>query len=414
MFSRVSFAPARWAAPFGGFGNARVVASLLTLTSMLWHGALGAQSRAATGTAGGSVTRAAEGVVTIVAYRDGSGDVVSGAGFRVADGRVITALRLLRGAARAEIFAANGDVLGTLNTLDQAEARLDIAVLPRLSGASGSIALARRSALLASRVSLLGPRKGVARAVTERTVTAVEPDDDGRPLLRLGAAITSTSIGSPVVNARGELVGVAVGSIPGRDDGDITVDVSAIRELLARPAVRLSFPNRDGTITAARAPASDARSSPSASRATDIAARSRSGNGIFPERYGAAIGTDSAGRFVVELFGCAHLEVRKKVYCFLRVTNNGVGATFAVDGGDLSDSTQRKLRSADNLILGETAQRVAGWRKRAEVPLRELEAARIAFEFDPPERAGDAVRLMVDVSGERRLWFGPFVIQRAP
>jgi hypothetical protein len=60
------------------------------------------------------------------------------------------------------------------------------------------------------------------------------------------------------------------------------------------------------------------------------------------------------------------------------------------------------------------ALRVAGWRKKAEVPLRELEAARIALEFELPERSGDAVRLMVDVAGERRLWFGPFVIQRAP
>jgi Trypsin-like peptidase domain len=274
MYSRSACRAHRWVWP----GTVRMHVGFTTaLLLMVAAGTrVGAQGTRAG--VGGGLARAADGVVTIVAYRDGTSDVASGTGFRVADGRVITALRLLRGASRAEIFAANGDQLGTATTLDQAEARLEIAVLPRLTGASGSIVLARRSALLASRVSLLGSRKGVARAATERTVSAVEPDDNGRPLLRLGVPITTISIGAPVVNARGELIGVAVGTIPGRDDGDITIDVSAIRELLARPAVRLSFPTRDGAITAARAPAVDPRTSPPSTRATDIAARSRSAN----------------------------------------------------------------------------------------------------------------------------------------
>ena len=368
-------------------------------------------SRAA---AAAALARAGDAVVTIVAYRDGTSDVTSGSGVRVADGRFITALRHLRGASRAEVFNADGDLLATVTTLDQAEVKLDLAVLPRSTETGATLTLARRSAVLAQKVSVLGPRKGATRSVVERIVTHVEPDDNGRPLLRLGAPIVGSAVGSPVVNARSELVAIALGSISGREDGDIAVDVNAIRELLARPAVRLGFPARDGTIAAAKA-APDPRATASAQtvKPADAGAR-RAGGSIFPERYGNAISADTAGSFAVELFGCARLESRQKVYCYLRVTNLGAGRTFTVAGGDLADSTRRKLREADNVMHGDTALRIAGWRNKAALPLRELESARLALEFVPPARETDAVRLVLDIAGERTLFLGPFILQRAP
>jgi hypothetical protein len=362
--------------------------------------------------------RASRSIVTIVAYRDGTTDVTSGAGIRVADGRVLTALRHLRGAVRADVFNAEGELLGTVTTLDQADVKLDLAVLPRLAQTGDRLVLARRSAVLAQKVSVIGPRPGQANAIVERTVTHVEPDDAGRPLLRLGAPVVGSAAGSAVVNARGELVAVAIGTLPGRDDGDVAIDLVAIREVLARPSVRLGLPARDGSIAAARAP-TDATVRAPVSAATGARSPAepppvRARTSVFPERYGAPVSTDTAGPWVVELHGCARLESRQKVFCYLRVTNRERGGTFAVKGADLADSTRKKLRSAENLLQGETVQRVAGWRTKAEVPLRELESVRIALEFAPPERDGDAVRLMLDVAGEKTLWLGPFVLQRAP
>jgi len=366
------------------------------------------QSRAA---ALAALAKAGDAVVTIVAYRDGMSDVTSGVGVRVADGRVVTSLRHLRGATRADVFNAAGDLLATVTTLDQAELKLDLAVLPRSLESGQRIILARRSAVVAQKVSLLGPKKGTVRSVIYRTVTSVEPDAAGR-LIRVGAPIPASAAGSPVVNARSELVGLALGSIPGREEGDIVVDVVAVRELLARPPVRLGFPARDGSLAAAK-PAAETKPG-AAVQAGDPSARPRAGSGVFPERYGNPIAADTAGSYALELFGCVRLESRKKVYCYLRVTNLGQGSTFGVSGADLADSTRRKIRAADNLLVGESIQQVSGWRKKALVPLRELESVRWALEFEPPEPAGQAARLMIDVSGERPLWFGPFVLQRAP
>ena len=364
--------------------------------------------------AAAALARAGDAVVTIVAYRDGTSAVVSGVGVRVIDGRILTSLRHLRGATRAEIFGPDGELLATATTLEQADPRLDLGVFSRVMSLGENLVLARRSAVLAAKVKLLGPRKATVRTVTERIVTNVGPDDQGRALLRLGATVASSAAGSPVVNLRSELVGIALGTVPGREDGDIAVDVSAVRELLLRPASLLAFPARDGSIAVARSALDPkAAGGTAAARTADAATRQRVG-AIFPDRYGAPIGADTAGAWVVELFGCARLESRQKAYCYLRITNLQRGATFALNGGDLADSTRRKLRAAENLMLGETVQRVAGWRKKAEVPLRELESARVALEFTPPDRAGEPLRLMVDVSGEKPLWFGPFVLQRAP
>lgn len=369
-------------------------------------------SRAATAAAA-ALARAGDAVVTIVAYREGTSAVISGTGVRLADGRVVTSLRHLRGATRAEIFGAEGDLLATVTTLDLAEPKLDLGVFPRVTAPGESLVLARRSATLAGKVNVLGPRKATVRPVAERTITHVEPDDNGRPLLRLGATIAATAAGSPVINARNELVAIALGTIPGREDGDIAVDVSAIRELLARPVTPFAFPSREGVLAAAKG-ASDPRATTGTATPRVADAGKPRSTSIFPERYGAPIGADTARAWAVELYGCARLESRQKVYCYLRITNLQRGATFALSGGDLADSTRRKLRAAENLMLGETVQRVAGWRKKAEVPLRELESARVALEFTPPEKEGEPLRLMVDVSGERALWFGPFVLQRAP
>lgn len=391
----------------------------LLVALVLWAGVLQAQARprattAATksriaAAAAAALARAGDAVVTIVAYRDGTSAVSSGIGVRLTDGRVVTSLRYLRGANRAEVFGAEGDLLATVTMLEQAETKLDLAVLPRIASPGENLVLARRSAVLASKVNLLGPRKATVRSVTQRTITQVEPDSNGRPLLRLGATVAASAAGSPVVNLRNELVGIALGTIPGRDEGDIAVDVNAVRELLARPVTPLTFPSRDGIVMAAKGGTDSNGGAASASGTV----RPR-GAGIFPERYGAPIGTDTVRAWAVELYGCARLESRQKVYCYLRITNLMRGATFELNGGDLADSTRRKLRAAENLLVGETVLRVAGWRKKAAVPLRELESARFALEFTPPEREGEPLRLMVDIAGERAVWFGPFVLQRAP
>lgn len=372
--------------------------------------ASGASARAAAA----ALARAGDAVVTVVAYRDGAAAVTSGAGVRVTDGRVITSLRHLRGATRAEVFGADGDLLATVTTLEQAEVKLDLAVFARITLPGERLALSRRPAPLASKVNLLGVRKGSTRSVVGRTVTHIVRDGSSHPLLRLGTPVPASAAGSPVVNARGELVAIALGTIPGRGEGDIAVDVSAIREMLARPAALLGFPARDGTMSAAR-PSSDAKVAAAGdpTRPSDSAARSRTA-GIFPDRYGAPIAADTARGWAIELYGCVRLESRHKIYCYLRITNLTRGATFELNGGDLSDSTRRKLRSAENLIHGEIVQRVSGWRKKAEVPLRELESARVALEFSLPQKETNSLSLMVDIAGERALWFGPFVLQQAP
>ncbi|MCC7054016.1 MAG: hypothetical protein IT355_12200 [Gemmatimonadaceae bacterium] len=392
-------------------------AQLLVLIAATLHAGLSpawAQSAPRrAGAPGALVTRAAAAVVTIVAYRAGTSEVTSAVGVRVSDGRVLTTLRHLRGAVRAEVFDARGDLLGTATGLEQAEVTLDLAVIGQLTGPGARLTLARRAAGPAQKLSLLEPRRGAASTIVERVVTHVEPDDAGRTVLRIGAPVPGAAAGSPLVNARGELVAIALGTMPARDYNDAAVDVSAIRDLLARPPVRLGLPAVDGTIAASRAAIPDGRAGApaiAAGRGTEPAA----GRGIFPERYGVAIGGDTAGTWAVELFGCARLESRRKVYCYLRVTNLARSATFAVSGGDLTDSTRRRRRAAETLVTANAEQRVAGWRRKAEVPLRELESARMALEFTPPETDTDAVRLMVDVSGERALWFGPFVLQRAP
>jgi S1-C subfamily serine protease len=178
--------------------------------------------------------RARTAVVTILAYGATGDAFATATGAVASDGRVVTTLRPLRGALRAEIYGADGNLLTTVTALEQADTRKDLAVLPRVTGTARLVA-ARRRAEFGQRVAVLGPRGGVADGIAPATIAAVEESDRGR-VMRLDAAIGAGFIGGPVVSARGEWLGVTVGAIVGRDEVGLAVDVADVRELLARPA----------------------------------------------------------------------------------------------------------------------------------------------------------------------------------
>lgn len=350
-------------------------------------------------------------VVTVLAYRGPRDPVVSATGFVLADGRVVTALRPLVGAARVEVYSTDGDLLATVTALDAADTKSGVVALPRLARTPVTLGVARRAVGVGDRVTVFLAPRGTTRASAEQRVIALEAAGDTGIVVRLGAPVPPEAVGAPVLDARGDVVAIALGTLPGREAGrDLALDAQTVRRALGRPGGRLSLPARDGTVIAlAGRLGTDSTASP-AGRGTraDPAVAARTAPPALP------VASDSVGSYVVDLYGCRLVESSGEFTCQLRLVNNGKATTVAIEGGDIADTTRRRLVEADAIDRAGTLQRIRGWRAKAPIELRELDAVRFTMRFAGVTTLPARTALVVRVGGAGEAWLGPFAPARVP
>jgi hypothetical protein len=342
-------------------------------------------------------------VVTVLAYRGPRDAVQTAAGFILPDGRVATALRPLAGATKLEVYTTGGDLLATVTALDAADVKSGIAVLPRLAQRPAVVAFARRVATVGDKVVVFLAQKGTTRGTAEQTVAAVETGSADVAVFRLGTAVVADGVGAPVLDARGEVVGMALGQLPARDERDLAVDVATIRRSIGKPGGRFALPARDGSVAALGAPADTARPGRLPGGRPEPAR---------PALAGTPVASVKLRSTVVDLFGC--VQTGRDVQCLLRLANDGRATKVEIEGGDLADSTRAKLAEAEAVDVGGTVVRVRGWRTKAPIELRELDATRFAVLFSGVAPLPDRMTLFVRIGGQGDAWLGPFAPTRTP
>lgn len=174
---------------------------------------------------------------------DSSGEAyASGTGFLVQKDLVATNHHVVESAARVEV------VLSEDKTVDAAaivawDPENDLALLKLPSVERRPLSLgSSRSLEPGDRVIVLGSPLGLSGTLSEGIVAALRPQGLGadsemsRPLLQITAPISSGSSGSPVLNARGAVVGVAVGIVSGGQNLNFAIPSDSLIALMARGA----------------------------------------------------------------------------------------------------------------------------------------------------------------------------------
>ncbi len=168
-----------------------------------------------------------------------------------ADGRIVTSLHLLAGVTDAVVTLADGREFTELDVLAADPAR-DLAVLAVRARDLPALTLAPDGgAKAADRVVALAHPRALGEAVTDTHVVEVRdlPDPPVR-LLELAAAVSGGGAGGPILDERGFVVGVAIGTLPGTEHG-FGVPTSYLASLLVEDN-RLSLADF-GRATAPRA-----------------------------------------------------------------------------------------------------------------------------------------------------------------
>jgi hypothetical protein len=190
--------------------------------------------------------RAGPAVVTLKSY-DSRGDAISqGSGFFVPDGRIVSNAHVVEGAARVEVFSAEGRLLGSVPHAEALSSEVDIVVLPRLGSTPSTVPLETRLPEVGEDVVVIGAPLGLANTVSTGIVSSVRAVR-GVTLIQITAAISEGSSGGPVLNTAGAVVGVSVASLGDGQALNFAVPSRDVAALTASPPGRVPFPDPTGT-----------------------------------------------------------------------------------------------------------------------------------------------------------------------
>ncbi|HST62979.1 MAG TPA: surface-adhesin E family protein [Longimicrobium sp.] len=200
--------------------------------------------------------RAGPAVVSLKTFDARGRELLMGSGFIVRDGRVVTNAHVVEGAARAEVFDAEGRLMGTASHAEALSTRVDLAVLPRLGNPRSTVNLARREPRVGEEVVAIGAPEGLTNTVSNGIVSAYR-DVEGQRMMQITAPLSEGSSGGPVLNRRGEVVGVTVAVYEGGQNLNFAVPLEDIRAIVRSPAGVVAFTAAEEGPLAIGGPAAD-------------------------------------------------------------------------------------------------------------------------------------------------------------
>ena len=198
------------------------------------------------------VRRVKPAVVAIATY-DAQGEaLMTGSGFFVRPGQVVTNLHVIRGAQRTEVKTLDGKgkvfpVAGLLATDEEGDlALLSVDMPPDRPRASE---LARVLPDEGEQIVVIGNPLKLEGSVTDGIVSAVREVPNVGKIIQITAPISHGNSGSPVFNMKGEVVGVVTVKVTNGQNINLAISAARVSQLHAAALERL----RQRTVIAKRA-----------------------------------------------------------------------------------------------------------------------------------------------------------------
>src|SRR5215813_9956418 len=172
---------------------------------------------------------------------DSHGEALSrGSGFFIDTDRIVTNRHVLENAYRAEIHSSAGTTYPVKGVL-AVDAEGDLALLKvDAPGVARPLSLERTSPQEGESVVVIGNPFGLEGSVTNGIVSAVRDIPTYGRIIQITAPISPGSSGSPVVNMRGQVLGVATLQITGGQSINFAIPSERISQLQTGPLTSLA------------------------------------------------------------------------------------------------------------------------------------------------------------------------------
>jgi hypothetical protein len=171
--------------------------------------------------------------VVVIQGKTDSGEV-QGSGFVVSkDGKIVTNLHVIKDMKTASVQLANGEVFDSVFVLATDERR-DLAVV-QISGFNLPILeLGNSDALTVGEpLVIVGTPRGLEGTVTAGILSSVRDGGDGFKVLQTDAAVNPGNSGGPLVNNKGQAIGVVSFKLRSAEGLNFAVPINYVRGLLS-------------------------------------------------------------------------------------------------------------------------------------------------------------------------------------
>jgi S1-C subfamily serine protease len=177
------------------------------------------------------VQRVAPAVVTITGKADGG--TVIGSGFVVdRTGKIATSLHVIASLKDIRVTLANGDVYDSarIKAIDE---RRDLAIVQIAGFDMPACPVGNSNEIKQGEsVLLIGASNGLSNSVTSGIISAIRDVPNGFKVIQTDAAANPGSNGGPLLNARGEAIGVLGFKLRGAEGQNFAIPINYVRGLL--------------------------------------------------------------------------------------------------------------------------------------------------------------------------------------
>ena len=184
--------------------------------------------------------RAGPAVVTLHTFNANGRETGLGSGFFLPDGRIATNRHVVEGATRIRVVGNNERELGGATYAEAVGRSADLAILPRIGSAPATLPVATRLPEAGESVVVIGAPEGLSNTVSTGIVSAIR-QIGGRTLVQISAPISHGSSGGPVLNMRGEVIGVSVSILSEGQNLNFAVPATELQSLSRTSPGRIAF-----------------------------------------------------------------------------------------------------------------------------------------------------------------------------
>ena len=170
--------------------------------------------------------------VVVIQGKTDSGDVL-GSGFIASkDGKIVTNLHVIRDMKTSKVQLANGEIFDTALVLATDERR-DLAILKIAGFDLPVLELGNSDALAVGEPAVIvGSPQGLEGTVTAGILSSIRHSGDGFKILQTDAAVNPGNSGGPLVNNKGQVVGVVSFKLRSSENLNFAIPINYVRGLL--------------------------------------------------------------------------------------------------------------------------------------------------------------------------------------
>jgi tetratricopeptide (TPR) repeat protein len=183
-----------------------------------------------------ALAKKARPAVMLLVVSDANGkEIATGTGFLVSsDGKLITNHHVIEGGASAVAKAENGGLFSIEGVLAD-DPKNDLVLLKLKGKDLPFLPLGNSEKIeVGTRIAVIGSPLGLEGTLSEGIVSAVRDLPDRDQILQITAAISHGSSGSPVLDAKGEVIGVASALLREGQSLNFAIPIGTARRLLVK------------------------------------------------------------------------------------------------------------------------------------------------------------------------------------